>query len=136
MQLSRIALSAATAVVAASTAGVITYVLDTGTSAATPHLHYQKNAKGETFGSAKDANGNVALEPDLISVVATNGNLGYAKKTDLEGSSAAMPTSPAEAATYSPRATTIPVYASDGTTVVGSFVIDAGTVQLSESPSP
>jgi hypothetical protein len=74
-----------------------------------------------TYGSGLDAK-SPADEPDLIQVEATNGRTGYAYKTDLEGP---MPSSPAQAIKQqqSLGAKTVPVYAVDGTTRIGQFVI-------------
>lgn len=65
-------------------------------------------------------------EPDLIAVVATNGKIGYANRTDLTPQHAANPAE-AVAMTMAARAGTghvrgpIPVYESDGRTVIGEF---------------
>jgi hypothetical protein len=79
------------------------------------------NANGQTYGVA-NSNGT----PTLIAAIATNGKTGYIYATDLK---AAQPsaTSPAQAATMRPVATTIPVYDSDGQTVVGKLDINRGT---------
>lgn len=50
------------------------------------------NAKGETYGVESPENGT----PDLIAVVATNGQSGYAYARDLNGGP--MPTSPEDTA--------------------------------------
>lgn len=88
---------------------------------------YPENSSGETYGSAAIAV-SPETEPDLILVVATNGQTGYVKKVDLD--SAQGPTefkSPNEALEWheSMRGSemTIPVYAQDGKTAVGQFVI-------------
>jgi hypothetical protein len=76
------------------------------------------NANGDTYG-VDSPNGH----PDLIAVTATNGRDGYAYATDLDGP---MPANPEEAATWNethgdPRP--VPVYESDGETVIGEFVV-------------
>ncbi len=90
---------------------------------------YPTNKLGMSYGSALDAG--LGLEPDLIEAYGTNGAFGYVKRTDLEGP---MPNSPAEAVAQQaarPDKAEIPLYAQDGTTVVGTFVIDnTGDVQL------
>lgn len=57
--------------------------------------------------------------------MATNGKSGYAYFTDLN---LPLPTSPAEAQTQQEenrgKRRVIPVYTSDGTTVIGQFVMD------------
>jgi hypothetical protein len=73
------------------------------------------NASGQTYG----AEGTLGI-PDLVSVVATNGRSGYAYATQLQG---APYTSPSEALAgqkkQKPRS--VPVYTSDGKTVIGEF---------------
>lgn len=84
---------------------------------------WQKNKHGVTYGSGLKAE-SVEDEPDLILVEASNGKLGYAYRTDLEG---ADPSSPAAAVAKqkAEEGTTdlIPVYEVDGVTRIGSFVI-------------
>jgi hypothetical protein len=81
------------------------------------------NAKGDTYGTIK----NDGSRPDLLYVWATNGRMGYAYLSDMEGY---QPSSPADALAWQrehgddPR--TIPVYESDGNTVIGEFVITPG----------
>ena len=85
--------------------------------------NWAKNTHGRTYGSAFSAK-SLQDEPDLIEVAATNGSIGYALRSDLEGP---MPTSPQEAlrqqAAQAGKSETIPVYQSDGTTKIGVFVI-------------
>lgn len=77
------------------------------------------NAKGETFGVQRDGR-----SPDLIAVYTTEGKQGYAYTKDLRGP---VPTSPAEAAAQQQAidgpSHSVPVYESDGETVVGDFRI-------------
>ena len=80
------------------------------------------NARGETYGSeAYGAN------PDLISAVATNGREGYIRRTDLDAATGPEPSSPPEAIarqdSREPGSTYIPVFESDGVTVIGQFEI-------------
>ncbi|MFF8187561.1 peptidase M56 family protein [Microbacterium sp. NPDC016588] len=87
------------------------------------------NADGETFGSIVGGE-----TPDLVAVVATNGSEGYVRRTDLEdadGTTAARSfRSPADALAWQEErgatSITIPVYASDGRTVLGVFVVRGG----------
>lgn len=80
------------------------------------------NAHGQTYGVSGSAHQG---EPDLVAVTATNGKDGYAYATDLQGGP--LPTSPADAITQQQanqgRTRTVPVYDSDGTTVIGDFTI-------------
>lgn len=77
------------------------------------------NAKGETYGVESQENGT----PDLIAVLATNGQSGYAYSKDLHGGP--MPTSPEDAvknfSTPRPQRE-IPVFQSDGETQIGVFM--------------
>ncbi|HEX3897945.1 MAG TPA: hypothetical protein VHW74_02145 [Mycobacteriales bacterium] len=81
---------------------------------------WETNASGQTYGVA-NSNGT----PTLIAAIATNGKTGYIYATDLKAAQP-MATSPAQAATMRPVATSIPVYDSDGQTVIGKFVINRG----------
>lgn len=72
---------------------------------------WQVNPQGQTYGVA-----NSAGTPDLVAVVATNGRSGYAYAAQLF----ARPTQPPSG---KPNASTIPVYESDGQTVIGEFVV-------------
>jgi hypothetical protein len=75
-------------------------------------------------GVAKD-NG---AQPDLIAAYATNGRFGYAYAEQLDGY---RPTSPADAlrwqAEHGDESRSVPVYESDGETVIGEFVIQPGS---------
>jgi hypothetical protein len=75
------------------------------------------NENGDTYGAANDRG-----EPDLLSVIATNGELGYAYSQDLQGPEI---NNPQEAMEYmeNMKGTTlmVPVYESDGETVIGEF---------------
>lgn len=117
------------ALVVGAAVGVTSVSLASASSASNrsqqPAAVYPKDAKGLTYGSAVQAN-SPANEPDLIQVYATNGKTGYVYRTQLEPQS--DPTSPAQAvaeqnarAAHAAVIKTIPVYASDGTTVIGSF---------------
>lgn len=75
------------------------------------------NANGDTYGTSA-----TGLSPDLVLVIATNGQRGYAYATDLAGPEI---NNPEEALGYmeSMKGTTltVPVYESDGETVIGEF---------------
>ncbi len=77
------------------------------------------NADGKTFGGVTEKG-----TPDLVAVIATNHREGYAYAKDLEGP---MPKNPAAAPhrdqTHGGELV-IPVYTSDGHTVIGQFVLD------------
>lgn len=76
------------------------------------------NANGDTFGVER-SDGSV---PDLVAVIATNGLEGYSYWKDLQQP---MPSSPAEALRWQEEhgadVIVIPVYLSDGETVIGEF---------------
>jgi len=106
-----------------------------------PAPTYETNSNGLTYGSAADSD-KPENEPDLIRVLATNGKEGYVKKTELEdadGTTAARSfKSPEDAVAwqYSEglKDRTVAVYASDGETVIGEFlVVGAETQQKSLS---
>jgi hypothetical protein len=95
------------------------------------------NASGQTFG-VPNQNGT----PDLIAVVVDQGKIqGYVKAADLNCAAGGDVESPAQALAWDKASQnqniSIPVYQSDGTTVVGTFVDgnasgpDARTVPLS-----
>lgn len=93
-----------------------------------PAPSYPRNASGLTYGSLADAttpdNG-----PDLVAVCATNGRRGFAKRADIEPS---RPKSPQEAATWQATQAqlgpkSVPVFESDGETVIGDFVMEPPT---------
>jgi hypothetical protein len=71
------------------------------------------NAKGETYG-VQNSRG----VPDLVAVIATNGEVGYSYFKQILGP---QPTSPAEAAHWHPVPRLIPVYQPDGVTVIGQY---------------
>ncbi|WP_457206241.1 hypothetical protein [Nocardioides sp. P5_C9_2] len=78
------------------------------------------NAKGETFGVQRHGR-----SPDLIAVVADDGRQGYAYVKDLDGRWPEPPTSPEDALAQQEanegRSRSVPVYQSDGETVIGKY---------------
>jgi hypothetical protein len=95
------------------------------------------NASGETYGVS-----NQQGTPDLIAVVIDQGKTqGYVERRELDCASGGDVKSPAEALTWDAasqnRNISIPVYESDGVTVIGSFTVgsasglNARTVPLS-----
>lgn len=112
-----------------------------------PEPTYKSNAAGETYGSALNAI-SPATEPDLIQAVASNGKVGYVRKSELDradGSTAAQSfKTPADALAWQQSVglgdQTVNVYAEDGTTVLGAFAVvglatqqkDAATVQTTK----
>lgn len=90
------------------------------------------NAAGQTYGIVNEHG-----EPDLIAVVATNGVEGYVLRDEFHGP---LPSSPEEALRWQAedvgQTHTIGVYASDGTTRVGSFVVEGLARQGASAPQP
>lgn len=85
---------------------------------------YPKNKNGQTYGSAAYAT-TPDNEPDLIEAWGVDGDFGYVKSSDLYGE---KPKTPEEAIAKQNREAEegdriIPLYASDGVTVIGSFKI-------------
>jgi hypothetical protein len=61
---------------------------------------------------------NEPAQPVLVAARATNGMVGFVKKTDLEMNSAAK---------QGPSSQLIPVYGEDGRTVIGKLVLEPGS---------
>jgi hypothetical protein len=91
--------------------------------AAAPHA-YAKNVRGMTYGSELDA-ATPGDAPDLIAAYATNGKLGYIKRTDFQPTPPADPQAALRVSAANQTSTkSIPVYAQDGTTRIGVFIIE------------
>ena len=94
-------------------------------------MHIRTLPSGETLGHAplpENARYEDGDLPDFIGAIATNGKLGYVRKDDLEEP---LPASPEEAVEITlqqledgPRS--VPVYADDGETVIGEFLVGGG----------
>lgn len=90
---------------------------------------FPKNESGLSYGSATHAT-SPDNEPDLIEAWGIDGTLGYVLKSDLYGK---KPKNPEEAITMMKQQQkagdrAIPLYESDGKTVIGTFIINQGTV--------
>ena len=81
---------------------------------------FEVNASGQTFGR-----GDGEVDPDLIRAQGTNGEVGYVLKTDLLGPELSSPEEVAEWLREFPqdRPRDIPLYESDGRTVIGTFTL-------------
>ena len=94
-----------------------------------PSATFGVNAAGETFGSALKA-ATPEDEPDLIAVQAASGSDGYVKKDQLDDTQTPDFASPEDAlawqAAHADKPITIPVFAADGVTQVGSFESTVG----------
>lgn len=90
---------------------------------------YPVNTNGQTYGSGEYAKSDSDL-PDLILVRLSDGREGYILKKDYIGPSLsldqvkALPTD--SNGNFVQQATTVPVYAQDGTTQIGTFTMQAG----------
>ncbi len=81
----------------------------------------QVNEKGEVYGSEYFLN-QIRVQPDLVLAEGNDGTVGYVKAKDIE---TADIETPEEAIAYEANRTayTVPLYASDGETVIGSFTV-------------
>jgi len=81
----------------------------------------QTNARGQTYGTALDKEDGSG--PDLVRVVATNGEEGYCLRSDLDDSYNGLgrDATADEMNNAGLRSRTIPVYESDGTTRIDVF---------------
>ncbi len=94
------------------------------------------NENGDTYGAVNDKG-----EPDLLAVIATNGKPGYAYAEELDEASGVTAaekfTSTEDARIWQEsrygKSFPVPVYESDGETVIGEFVIE-GPPDMSEDP--
>lgn len=99
---------------------VVIQQLPGASSAAAPV--WPTNANGQTYGSLLKSTSS-ATDPALVQVIATNGETGYVYSSQLNQPS---PSSPAAALAQQAANTAgqfIPVYAQDGTTVIGQFEV-------------
>ncbi|PSR25467.1 MAG: peptidase M56 BlaR1 [Sulfobacillus thermosulfidooxidans] len=94
-----------------------------------PAPRFPKNVHGQTYGSIANVT-SMSQYPDLVLVQATNGKVGYVYAHQLDGGP--MPKTPQQAIAMNPKGPRIiPVYAVNGMTVIGHFVIGGGTVTTS-----
>lgn len=79
---------------------------------------YSRNSSGQTYGSGSAA-GAIGYSPDLLAVMATNGEFGYAKKDEFYFAG--------EHSQKDPASSAIPVYNLSGK-VIGEFKFELGGV--------
>lgn len=104
-------------------------------------MTYSRNARGETYGSAIHST-KPGEEPDLIAAIGEDHKTrGFVRKTDLE--SRALPRSPAEVEARAASGQTgrvgdkeVPLFAQDGVTVVGSFIVKGWSVDPNATTRP
>lgn len=82
------------------------------------HGGYPVNSLGQTYGSGSAA-GAIGYSPDLLAVMATNGEFGYAKKDEFYFAG--------EHSQKDPASSAIPVYNLSGK-VIGEFKFELGVV--------
>lgn len=78
------------------------------------------NENGETYGIGSMGEG--MEDPDLILARGIDGTLGYVKALELNYD--IIPNSPEEAAQISNEPRSIPLYESDGITIIGTFIVE------------
>lgn len=83
---------------------------------------YSINEKGETYGSEILLN-QYGIEPDLIETLGDNGVLGYVKAIDLEENVPDTLEGVIEYQKNLPNERKIPLYESDGETIIGNYTI-------------
>lgn len=83
---------------------------------------YPVNENGLSYGSGANVDADDP-GPDLVAAYGTNGAFGYVLASDRPQPAETL----AEALAHRPETSTIPLYAQDGETVIGSFKISAGT---------
>lgn len=82
------------------------------------------NDSGQTYGPLESLD--LTTAPDLFEAFATNGRIGYVE-TAAFAVYLEPPASPQAAAERQPLRGSLPVYAVDGTTIIGQYPMGAGT---------
>jgi hypothetical protein len=123
----------ATATGALSSQPVTIHPLNNADQSSSPS--WSTNSNGQTYGSLLNSISS-ATEPQLAQVIATNGKAGYVYSKQLNGYAPSSPTQAlaAQAANTTPQF--IPVYAHDGTTVIGQFAVSDPTAPTRTVASP
>lgn len=88
-----------------------------------PNIQVTRNQNGEIYGSEVFLN-QIGVEPDLIKAVGQNGVIGYVKADDLDAVYATCPEEAIEFSGNNHSNRVIMLYAEDGETVLGDYVID------------
>ncbi len=98
-------------------------VVNNGSTMSSPSPSFPRNANGQTYGFPKGLP--PSQWPDLVLVQDTAGQVGYAYKSQLNSEPTTLGTAQ-QAAAHNARLAkgyTIPVYDSNGTTVIGQFKV-------------
>ncbi len=80
------------------------------------------NSNGQTYGSLLNSTSS-ASDPELVQVIATNGKTGYVYSSQLNPPAPASPSAAIAQEEANTAGLFIPVYAQDGTTVIGQFEV-------------
>ena len=80
------------------------------------------NTNGQTYGSLLQSTSS-ATDPDLVQVIATNGQTGYVYSSHLNPAGPSSPAAALAQQAASSGAQYIPVYAQNGTTIIGQFEV-------------
>jgi hypothetical protein len=103
----------------------------TGIAGLTPGATFPENSDGLTYGSSLGALDEAGV-PDLILVVATNGKQGYVYRSALNAADGSDVSTLQEASDWdevgATESHTVPVFAEDGTTVIGTFTVSPAVV--------
>jgi hypothetical protein len=130
-------LSACLAASGACAAAAVVVAVSTTSASGSTGPTYPTNAHGQSYGSAAVAESRSQL-PDLVRVQADNGAVGYIQRGDFEGPALTrdqvlqLPRD-ADGNFVEPKRT-LTVYASDGTTVVGTFTLVPAAPTAASTP--
>ncbi len=108
----------------AVTSGVCAFMIAAASASAGDQDAFETNQRGQTFGALLD--GPNGIEPDLIEAKGDDGTIGYVLGDDLDGPDFS---SPEEALAWQnsqrklSAEATIPLYAEDGETAIGTFTL-------------
>lgn len=90
---------------------------------------YLKNENGQTYGSAMYAT-SIDTMPDLIKARGVDGTSGYIRREDFNGVQPKTPKEALELQRTTPSIRKIPLYAVDGKTVIGTFIIKGNATEI------
>jgi len=90
---------------------------------------YPKNENGQTYGSSMYAT-SIDTMPDLIKARGVDGTSGYIRREDFNGVQPKTPKEALELQRTAPSIRKIPLYAVDGKTVIGTFIIKGHATEI------
>ena len=107
-------------------------------AATTETIGYETNASGETYGKLSQANV-LGYQPDLIFAAGENGIVGYVRAAELDADEVKTPEEAIELQNYriatNYKGKYIPLYKSDGKTVIGKFLISFDLNDIADTGS-